>query len=207
MPTLDPIGAGLGGVLGGLGGGSNPAGMTTTTTNQTLAPGGLQNIQDTIAGRYLDPSTDPYLNATYSYAADPVQSRINSIFESSGRYGSGAHQGVLGRSLGDLANQIYGGNYQSERARQFAGATSPVGNTVSSPYFTNMLGNIFSGALGGGILGGSAGGIGGQLGNWWNSIFGGGTGGGGGGGNVDPNMGFPSSDPSIDPNTGFPGNY
>src|SRR5882762_931029 len=195
-PGLDPIGAIGGGLLGGFGGGSRPAGNTTTTTSQTLAPGGLQNIQDTIAGRYLDPSTNPYLTNTFNYAAQPFQDRINSMFESSGRYGSGAHQGLMQRGLGDLANQIYGGNYQQERARQFGAATSPIGNTVTSPYFTNPLGNILSGGLAGGVLGnlfGGSGGLGGMIGNWWNNL-GGSGGGGGGGGGVDPN---------VDPNTGF----
>jgi hypothetical protein len=157
----------LGGGLGGSMGGSTPAGNTTTTTGQTLAPGGLQNIQDTIAGRYLDPSSNPYLSSTYDAAARQVTPRVNSIFELGGRYGSGMHQGILGQNLSDLANNIYGTNYQNERTRQFAAATSPIGNTVASPYFTNPLAGILSGALGGGVLGnlfgGSLGGAGGLL--------------------------------------------
>src|SRR4029077_3092352 len=93
----------LGGYLGGTqGGGMTPAGNTTTTTNQTLAPGALQNIQDTISGRYLDPNTNPYLASTYDAAARQIAPRVNSLFEAGGRYGSGAHQGVLGQNLADL---------------------------------------------------------------------------------------------------------
>src|SRR5260221_2618408 len=156
----------LGGALGGTQGGMTPAGSTTTTTNQTLAPGALQNIQDTIAGRYLDPASNPYLAGTYDAAARQVTPRVNSLFEAGGRYGSGANQGVLGQNLADLASNIYGTNYQNERTRQLAAATGPIGNTVTSPYFTNPLAGILSGALGGGALGnlfGGSGGLGGIL--------------------------------------------
>jgi len=193
----------LGGGLGGTMGGSSPAGTTTTTTAQTLPPGALQNIQDTISGRYLDPASNPYLSNTYDYAARQITPRVNSIFEAGGRYGSGAHQGVLGQNLSDLANNIYGTNYQNERTRQFAAATSPIGSTVTSPYFTNPLAGILSGALGGGVLGnlfggGSGGGLLNGLPSWLQNLL---PGGGGGGGSVTP-----GSDPNIDPNTGIAGN-
>ncbi|HZC82390.1 MAG TPA: hypothetical protein VE222_11880, partial [Nitrospiraceae bacterium] len=222
MPVLDPGGALVGGVLGGTMGGSSPAGNTTTTTAQTLPPGALQHIIDTISGNYLSPSSNPYLQSTYDAAARQVTPRVNSLFEAGGRYGSGAHQGVLGQNLSDLANNIYGTNYQNERTRQFAAATSPIGNTVTNPYFTNPLAGILSGALAGGALGSGMGGLGGILGglpDWIRNIFGG-SGGGTGGvtdPNIDPNTGFPSNtggggepggsyDPGIDPNTGFPSN-
>jgi hypothetical protein len=207
MPDPAPINTGgllgtiLGGYLGGTQGGSSPAGTTTTTTGQTLAPGALQNIIDTISGRFLDPTSNPYLSNTYDAAARQVTPRVNSIFEAGGRYGSGAHQGVLGQNLSDLANNIYGTNYQNERTRQFAAATSPIGSTQTSPYFTNPLAGILSGALGGGALGnifGGSGGFGGILNGlpgWLGTIFGG-----GGGGNP---AGYPQGDPNIDPGTGL----
>ena len=166
------IGALLGGALGGTQGGSKPAGTTTTTTAQTLAPGGLQNLQDTIAGHYLDPASNPYLNQTYDAAARQITPRVNSLFEASGRYGSGAHQGVLGQNLSDLATNIYGGNYNSERARQFQAAGTSIGNTVQNPYFTNPLAGILSGALAGGVLGGggSLSGLPGAIGGAFNGI-------------------------------------
>lgn len=148
------LGALLGGALGGIQGGNRPAGTTTTTTNQTLAPGGLQQLQNTISGQYLDPATNPYLNQTYDAAARQITPRVNSLFEASGRYGSGAHQGVLGQSLADLGTSIYGGNYNAERARQLGAAGTSIGSTVQNPYFTNPLAGILSGGLAGGVLGG-----------------------------------------------------
>jgi hypothetical protein len=210
MPDTSPnlgglLGILLGGGLGGTMGGSSPAGETTTTSAQTLPPGALQNIQDTISGRYLDPASNPYLSNTYDYAARQVTPRINSIFEAGGRYGSGMHQGILGQNLSDLANNIYGTNYQNERTRQFAAATSPIGNTVTSPYFTNPLAGILSGALGGGVLGNMVGGSGllNGLPDWLRRLLpGGGTGGDGApsgvGGPPVPGSDLPEPPPSGD---------
>lgn len=165
------IGALLGGALGGMQGGNRPAGTTTTTTNQTLAPGGLQNLQDTIAGNYLNPASNPYLAQTYDAAARQITPRVNSLFEASGRYGSGAHQGVLGQSLADLGTSIYGGNYNAERSRQLTAAGTPIGNTVQNPYFTNPLGGALSGALAGGVLGGGTNFLGGANGGILNGAI------------------------------------
>lgn len=146
------------------------------------APGG-QLSSDAMAqylkmvnGDYLNPSSNPYLDATYNHAAGILGSGIDSRFSKAGRYGSGAHQGVLQEGLGNLANDIFGGNYQSERARQVAAIGGAPGflqsnaaaafapytlfnnllpraanttGTEQSPYYTNPL----SGAIGGGILG------------------------------------------------------
>lgn len=220
QPSLNTgglLGLLLGGALGGTQGGMTPAGTTTTTTNQTLVPGALQNLQDTIAGRYLDPASNPWLSSTYDAAARQVTPRVNSLFEAGGRYGSGANQGVLGQNLSDLASNIYGTNYQNERTRQLAAAAGPIGNTVTSPYFTNPLAGILSGGLAGGALGnlfGGSGGFGGILNglpSWLGGTGGSTPGAGGGAGtdpNVDPNTGFPGNypgtDPNVDPNTGFP---
>lgn len=81
-------------------------------------PAANQTYKDTLSGRYLDPATNPYLQSTYDQAARNVGNSVNSQFAASGRYGSGAHAGVLAQGFGNLATDIYGGNYQQERARQ-----------------------------------------------------------------------------------------
>lgn len=85
----------------------------------------LSGGYDNPALAYLDKSargdflnSNPYLDATFNNAADKVQSRVNSQFSGAGRFGSGAHQGVMQEGLGDLATQIYGGNYAQERGNQ-----------------------------------------------------------------------------------------
>jgi hypothetical protein len=73
---------------------------------------------DTLGGAYLN--SNPYLDATFNNARDAVTSGVNAQFSGAGRTGSGAHAGQLGDSLGQLATNIYGGNYQNERANQMA---------------------------------------------------------------------------------------
>ena len=79
-------------------------------------------IAKTAAGGYLDPAANPYLQQAYQRAAGDVTSSLASQFAKAGRYGSGAMTETLGKSLGDIASQIYGGAYQQERARQLQAA-------------------------------------------------------------------------------------
>lgn len=100
-----------------------------------LVPAAQGMTLDTINGKYLDPSSNPYLASTYGQAADQVTRNYqtatapatSAAFAGAGRYGSGArnqavdqNQRALGASLNNLATQIYGGNYQTERDRQMA---------------------------------------------------------------------------------------
>lgn len=158
---------------------------TTGGSGNLLTKSALPEYLKTISGAYLDPASNPYLDATYKHSADLVGSGVDSRFSAAGRYGSGAHQAVLQEGLDNLANSIFGGNYQAERARQAAavggapafssGITSSAfaplaaynslipnlrstNGTSSQPYFTNPLGNVLSGALAGSVLGNSFGG-------------------------------------------------
>lgn len=67
---------------------------------------------------------NPYLDATFNRMADQVQSRVNGAMGTAGRTGSGAHQDLLTDNLGNLANQVYGQNYQVERDRQQQAASA-----------------------------------------------------------------------------------
>jgi len=71
---------------------------------------------DVLQGDYLN--SNPYLDETFDRAAGSVRRNMDSQFARSGRYGSGNHEAIMGESLADLGNRIYGGNYQSERDRQ-----------------------------------------------------------------------------------------
>lgn len=94
-----------------------------------------QEYAKTVGGDYLSPATNPYLDATYNRAARAVTDQYtnaiapaqmaqaararalgNTGFQESmnqGRY-------ALGENLGNLATDIYGGNYNAERGRQTA---------------------------------------------------------------------------------------
>lgn len=102
-------------------------------TGSPLQSAGNQQMLDTINGKYLDPSSNPWLEATYKSAADPVvrayrdavSPGTDANFIKSGRYGSGLYANMksnqeqdLGKTLSDLGTSIYGGAYESERGRQ-----------------------------------------------------------------------------------------
>jgi len=68
-----------------------------------------------LSGDYLDPTTNPYTQGLFDQMAGDVTSRVNSQFTKAGRFGSGANQEILANSLGDLANTVYGDQYNRER--------------------------------------------------------------------------------------------
>ena len=92
-----------------------------------------QQTMDTIAGNYLDPSTNPYLQQTFDTAADRVTdafsrgtaAQTDARFARAGAFGGSAwneaqqaNQTALGDSLSGLAANLYGNNYAQERSRQ-----------------------------------------------------------------------------------------
>jgi hypothetical protein len=92
-----------------------------------------QNLTDTLNGKYLDPSSNPWLSNTFNGAADAVTRQFktatapttDSFFAGSGGYNSSARYNAqnnnnmgLGTTLNNLATSVYGGNYQQERNRQ-----------------------------------------------------------------------------------------
>lgn len=115
----------------------------TTGQSGDLAGAGAQNLGATLSGQFLDPSSNPYLQKTYNMAAENLTNEYNlgtapslqaEGLQASGGGGPGALQGSsafneaqsanqfgLGENLGNLATQIYGGNYQQERQNQISG--------------------------------------------------------------------------------------
>ena len=88
--------------------------------------------------------SNPYLQGAIDRAIDPVKDKIQSQFAMSGRYGSGANQDVLAKSLGGIASDIAYGDYQRERQNQL-NAQQQLGN-LAQQQFANQSGAI--GALG-----------------------------------------------------------
>jgi len=80
-----------------------------------------QNITNTLNGDYLNPNSNPYLQANVNQALGDVQTRVNSQFNNP-NFGGTAHQELLTRNLGDTASQMYGQNYQQERSNQLNAA-------------------------------------------------------------------------------------
>lgn len=88
----------------------------------------LRNVQglvnETLGGAYLPGAggSNPWLDASVAKAQGAVRGALDSQFAAGGRYGSGAHAAALADSYGDIAAGIYGGAYESERARQMQAA-------------------------------------------------------------------------------------
>jgi hypothetical protein len=202
--TLALLGAGGGALLGGLGG-SSQAGTTTVTNdvpewlrpyiqgalnpaqsqfNQLIGQGQspiLGASQDeflrTIQGGHLDPRSNPFLQETFQQGANQIRGQLSPQFGHMQAFGgnSGANQ-ALGRSLGEFATNLYGGNYNAERNRQFSatqggpgfvsGASDSAfapfnsftnllrgwGSQQTQPFFQNRTANVLGGALAGGAL-------------------------------------------------------
>jgi len=85
-------------------------------------PGASANLRSVANGSYI--GKNPYIGKLYDQAAGSVRSQVNSQFAGAGRYGSGAHQGVLGEQLSRLANQMYGDDYTRERQYQLQAAVA-----------------------------------------------------------------------------------
>lgn len=79
---------------------------------------------DVLSGQYLDPSSNPGLSGLLDRTRSDVTNDVNSQFSMAGRYGSGAHTGVLTDRLADAENGVLYNNYQAERGRQDAAATT-----------------------------------------------------------------------------------
>lgn len=103
-------------------------GITNRATNgSAVTHAGQGLVTDTLNGKYLDPSSNPYLRSTFDQAAQATQAAGEAQYAGTGRnVQAGAPQRA--DMLTSLATQIYGGNYQNERANQNAalGYVSPL---------------------------------------------------------------------------------
>jgi len=88
---------------------------------------GLNQANNILSGAYLNPATDPYLQATYNEAAQPMvtafrnatEPGIQAEFARAGSFGGSAQQQAeqiaqqnLAQGLANLGTNIYGGAYQ-----------------------------------------------------------------------------------------------
>ena len=87
-------------------------------------------LQRFASGSMLSPDSNPWLKGMYEDAAGALRGQVASQFAGSGRYGSGANQEILGRNLGQLANQMYGGAYQQGVGQMLS--ASMLGDQLSS---------------------------------------------------------------------------
>lgn len=109
---------------------SDQTGTALNWTEQRAMQGSplLRNSQglvnEILGGRFLPGGEggNPYLDATVAKAQGAVRAPLDSQFAAGGRYGSGAHAGALASTYGDIATDIYGGAWETERGRQMQAA-------------------------------------------------------------------------------------
>lgn len=105
--------------LGGLGRQpSQAAGMYGQAAN--TAAGGLDTgygvMNANARGDYLN--ANPYLDSVIGNTQQNTADAVNRQFSGMGRYGSGAHTGVLAKQLGEIEAQARLSNYNTERGNQ-----------------------------------------------------------------------------------------
>jgi hypothetical protein len=117
---------------------------------------------DVLNGKYM--SGNPYIGQVLQQLNRGVGDQVNSQFEQSGRYGSGAHADVLSRNLADADSNVLYQNYGDEMNRMGqaaqsakAGNTADIASLISAiganaqlPYtgtsnLANSLGALFNG--------------------------------------------------------------
>jgi hypothetical protein len=73
-------------------------------------------LEDTASGKMLD--SNPYFDKVVDRSSRDTAALVNSQMSGSGRYGSGAHTGVLADKIGGLQDSMRSANYQFERGNQ-----------------------------------------------------------------------------------------
>lgn len=104
--------------------------VRTQALNGSPLVNSAQNFVNTsLNGGFM--GQNPYLDATFNRAAGAVTNQVQSNFGTAGRNPRGADaQGLATQGYNDLANQIYGGQYNAERQQQLAalGYAQPLAN-------------------------------------------------------------------------------
>lgn len=92
----------------------------TLATQRALAgspeiAAGSQELRGILSGKYLTPESNPYLGYYVSRAYESALPQLDTTAIQAGRYGSGAWGLAKGRTMADIASEIYGSAYQQER--------------------------------------------------------------------------------------------
>jgi hypothetical protein len=105
------------------------------TDDQRLA---MDNYRTTATSKF-DPNADPNFQRVLSSALDAAGNSVNMGAAAAGRYGSGAHSSVMGKTTGDLAAGMLSNEYNNWQNRRdaannslFAGGQTGVGNMTGA---------------------------------------------------------------------------
>ena len=115
----------------------NKANWSDNMFNQNLATtaknsfnGGLNDIQKGVVGRLtgqatgsFNPNDNPGFQSVLNQALDSAGNAVNMNAAAAGRYGSGTHQGVAGKTAGDIAGTLTSNEYGDWKNRRDAANT------------------------------------------------------------------------------------
>lgn len=76
----------------------------------------MRGWEDTATSTF-DPNNNPAFQSVLKQATDQASEAVNRNAASMGRYASGTHQGVMGRTVGDLTARMVGDEYRNWQAR------------------------------------------------------------------------------------------
>lgn len=114
-------------------------GQSAGVANNAMTP--MQNPLKSYTGMFdiLNPiaqgdfSNDKSFTSTLGAAQDAAGSAVNNSMSLAGRYGSGAHQATLGKTIGDLTNQA-----QLDRQNWALGGLQSLGDRMPGAYNTAL---------------------------------------------------------------------
>ncbi len=78
----------------------------------------MDTANSTLTSMLQGGQTNPYLDGMVQKAQDSVMSNMNSAYANSGSFGNAGLQQQTGQALGDVASQMYGNAYNTDRANQ-----------------------------------------------------------------------------------------
>lgn len=94
------------------------------TAAGNVGKAGQGYFNSVMGGKYL--TGNPYIDGMIEATNKDVTNNVNSQFTLGGRYGSGAHTGVLADSLAEAQNALRYGDYSAERDRMGQAAQGSV---------------------------------------------------------------------------------
>lgn len=146
---LGAVNAAQGALQSPLTGAANMAAYGALNPFSGFNPGATE-LARTASGAYLTPDSNPYLRAQFRDVIAPeIGGAVNSAFIQGGRFGSPANMKTYTDRLGVAANQLFGTNFENERARQLQ-AAGAFGNLSlgTQQLVPNLLGGNLRNQLG-----------------------------------------------------------
>jgi hypothetical protein len=81
------------------------------------------NLSGVARGDYLDPTTNPYVQALVDTSSKNAANAVKEAYAASGRYGSGNFAGATTKAVNDTNTALYANQYNQERQNQLAANT------------------------------------------------------------------------------------